>query len=55
MNTTITTQQDQDAYRSGRQAREGGQGKDSCSFGAAEIRLRNWWLAGWNDKDLEID
>lgn len=50
-----TRQQTQDAYRSGRSSYTSGKDKDSCPFGNSELNLKHWWLAGWNDKDMELD
>ena len=49
-----TRQQTQDAYRSGRQSRSNDECKSCCTFGDAELNLKHWWLAGWNDKDMEL-
>lgn len=48
-----TRQQTQYAYRDGRLMRSEGESKSLCPFGEAELCLKHWWLAGWNDKDME--
>lgn len=50
-----TRQQTQDAYRNGRASRDNGELKSSCPFDNTEMNLKHWFLAGWNDKDMELD
>lgn len=47
-------QETQDTYRDGRAARRKGDKIDTCPFGSAELCLRGWWCAGWNDLDIEL-
>ena len=42
------------AYDSGRLARVDLKSNESVPFGDAERVLKHWWLAGWNDKDMEL-
>lgn len=49
-----TRQQTQDAYKNGRIARSGGENKSLCPFGESELNLKHWWLAGWNDREMEL-
>lgn len=39
-------------YHAGREARQAGQSK--CAPGSLSWADRHWWLAGWNDADLEL-
>lgn len=41
------------AYRQGRTARSNGGLK--CPPGHLNWEMQHWWLAGWNDRDIEID
>ena len=50
-----TRQQTQDAYRDGRIARTNSEKKSSCEFDNANMNLKHWWLAGWHDKDMELN
>ena len=43
-----------EAYDDGRAARMLNESITECPFGMAEMNLRSWWLAGWNDKDGEL-
>lgn len=40
------------AYFEGRKARESGQLNDAPGY--LSPVLRSWWLAGWNDRDIEL-
>lgn len=40
-------------YNAGLEARRRGVDKSDCPFGRSQIKLRGWWLAGWNDADME--
>jgi ribosome modulation factor len=51
----ISRQATKDAYKNGRIARLEGDFKKNCPFGEAELCLKHWWLAGWNDKDMELN
>ncbi len=50
-----TRQQTQDAYRNGRLTRLEGKSKQNCPFGEAEMCLKHWFYAGWNDQDTELN
>ncbi len=39
------------AMGEGWQARDAGQPKDDCPYGATDARLRSGWLCGWNERD----
>ena len=55
-------------YEDGRAARDAGQSKDACPYGnttagvfttdidrrKSQIYLRAWWMAGWDDRDMEM-
>lgn len=45
---------EQNIYEAGRAARTLSIGKRACPHGMAKMRERHWWLAGWNDCDLEL-
>jgi len=45
----------QEAYNDGRAARMLKESITECPFSMGELELRHWWLAGWNDKDLELN
>lgn len=47
-------QQTQDAYHDGRIARMKSRPKSSCPFDNSSFELKHWWLAGYNDKDMEL-
>ena len=49
-----TRRETQDAYNEGRASRTLKESILSCPFGTAEFELRHWWLAGWNDLDMEL-
>lgn len=40
-------------YYAGSAAREAGQAK--CPPGLLEPVYRYWWLAGWNERDMELN
>lgn len=42
------------AYHCGRVTRLSDEGKELCKFGNSELCLKHWWLAGWNDCDIEL-
>lgn len=50
----VTNQQCKEAYDAGRLCRVIGNDKKDCPFGRVELQLRTWWLAGWNDVDIEL-
>lgn len=41
------------AVAAGRVARAKGLGRSEASAYAGDLRLRNAWLAGWNDEDIK--
>lgn len=53
----IMTQAEKGYYYRGRAARKRGEDKSSCPFKLSNLRaIKNHhiWLAGWNDKDIEM-
>lgn len=42
-------------YRMGREARAQGYGRDACNIPRTRAVNRGWWLAGYHDKDMEMD
>jgi hypothetical protein len=42
----------QKTYHAGREARD--QGFQKSPPGYLDWELRHWWLAGWNDRDMEL-
>ena len=44
-----TTKQTDSAMEKGKQAKLAGQSPDSCEYGMAELNLRSWWFAGYNE------
>lgn len=47
-------QNDSASYKDGYNSRLMNQNKSSCPFDDSEMRLKHWWLGGWNDKDMEL-
>lgn len=47
------SKEQRNGYMSGRNAREYGSPKSPP--GHLNWEDRHWWLAGWNDRDIEID
>jgi len=46
----------QQVHAEGWIAREDGLCREACPYVTApELELRSWWLAGWHDKDQELD
>lgn len=41
------------AYEQGKKARKDQTGQSTCPYGTAELNLHGWWMAGWNDVDME--
>lgn len=41
-------------YNAGRDARLSGRPTRVCPYGITDLCRRHWWLAGWNDQDIEI-
>lgn len=42
-------------YKDGVNARRVGLLKSDCPYKFNSLRLRHIWLAGWHDKDLELE
>lgn len=40
-------------YFEGRKARSQGRKKQFCQY--SNTVKKHWWLAGWHDKDMELD
>ena len=40
------------AYHMGRERRE--QGGNKIPPATLSLEMRHWWLAGWNDRDMEL-
>lgn len=41
-------------YTAGSEARRLCIGKRACPHGMDSMRDRHWWLAGWNNMDIEL-
>jgi ribosome modulation factor len=41
-------------YHDGQLACLKGVKKRDCPYGALQLQKRSWWLAGWNDIDIEL-
>lgn len=42
-------------YEDGRISRSRGFKKNACPYGLNDLRMMHFWLAGWNDRDLELE
>ena len=45
---------EQSIYEAGREARRLCIAKRGCPYGIRDLRKRCWWMAGWNDRDMEM-
>lgn len=48
------TEQQQKLYDHGVAARLKGLDKSSNPYLNNDLQVKHWWLAGWNDKDMEL-
>ena len=41
-------------YENGFKSRANGNPISSCPFDNTNLEIKHWWLAGWHDKDMEL-